>query len=105
MVNDVVIQNCCTKRIFFIRAIWEVHVCFLYLVPSSTCYKIGDVQVGSSSMQGAGAPTMFQAMRRIVDSLMHQSMGEGALERAINSSFLGKICVFRGCWMSLVPYD
>ena len=48
------------------------------------------IQVGSDSMQGAGAPTMFQAMRRIVDSLMHQSMGEGALERAIHSSFLGK---------------
>ncbi|KAJ1287248.1 hypothetical protein BS78_03G416300 [Paspalum vaginatum] len=45
-------------------------------------------EVGSDSMQGAGAPTMFQAMRRIVDSLMHQSMGEGALERAIHSSFL-----------------
>ncbi|XP_052167366.1 probable aspartyl aminopeptidase [Oryza glaberrima] len=45
-------------------------------------------EVGSNSMQGAGAPTMFHAMRRIVDSLMHQSMGEGALDRAINSSFL-----------------
>uniref|UniRef100_A0ACD6ASB8 Uncharacterized protein n=1 Tax=Avena sativa TaxID=4498 RepID=A0ACD6ASB8_AVESA len=45
-------------------------------------------EVGSDSMQGAGAPTMFHAMRRIVDSLMHQSMGEGALERAITSSFL-----------------
>ncbi|KAG2603517.1 hypothetical protein PVAP13_5KG776400 [Panicum virgatum] len=45
-------------------------------------------EVGSDSMQGAGASTMFQAMRRIVDSLMHQSMGEGALERAIHSSFL-----------------
>ncbi|KAL5229292.1 hypothetical protein ABZP36_017557 [Zizania latifolia] len=45
-------------------------------------------EVGSNSMQGAGAPTIFHAMRRIVDSLMHQSMGEGALERAINSSFL-----------------
>ncbi|CAL4971952.1 unnamed protein product [Urochloa decumbens] len=45
-------------------------------------------EVGSDSMQGAGAPTMFQAMRRIIDSVMHQSMGEGALERAIHSSFL-----------------
>ncbi|KAF7026395.1 hypothetical protein CFC21_038505 [Triticum aestivum] len=45
-------------------------------------------EVGSNSMQGAGAPTIFQAMRRIVDSLMHQSMGEGALERALTSSFL-----------------
>ncbi|TVU37007.1 hypothetical protein EJB05_18970, partial [Eragrostis curvula] len=45
-------------------------------------------EVGSDSMQGAGAPTMFHAMRRIVDSLIHQSMGEGALERAIHSSFL-----------------
>jgi hypothetical protein len=43
----------------------------------------GTVQVGSDSMQGAGAPTMFHAMKRIVDSLIHQSMGEGALERAI----------------------
>jgi hypothetical protein len=39
--------------------------------------------VGSDSLQGAGAPTMFHAMKRIVDSLIHQSMGEGALERAI----------------------
>ncbi|KAK3163112.1 hypothetical protein QOZ80_1BG0097810 [Eleusine coracana subsp. coracana] len=45
-------------------------------------------EVGSDSMQGAGAPTMFHAMKRIVDSLIHQSMGEGALERAIHSSFL-----------------
>ncbi|XP_078169543.1 Zn-dependent exopeptidases superfamily protein isoform X3 [Carex rostrata] len=46
------------------------------------------LNVGSNSMQGAGAPTMFQAMRRIVDNLVHQSMGEAAFERAIRSSFL-----------------
>ncbi|OAY77622.1 probable aspartyl aminopeptidase isoform X1 [Ananas comosus] len=45
-------------------------------------------EVGSNSPQGAGAPTMFQAMKRIVDNLSHQSMGESALERAIHSSFL-----------------
>ncbi|KAJ4757561.1 hypothetical protein LUZ62_067936 [Rhynchospora pubera] len=45
-------------------------------------------EVGSNSMQGAGAPTMFQAIRRIVDNLVHQSMGEAAFERAIRSSFL-----------------
>ncbi|XP_072979895.1 probable aspartyl aminopeptidase [Typha angustifolia] len=45
-------------------------------------------EVGSNSIQGAGAPTMFQAMRRIVDSLVHQSIGETALERAVHSSFL-----------------
>jgi aspartyl aminopeptidase len=71
------------------------------LVPSSTCYNynIDNVQVGSDSMQGAGAPTMFHAMRRIVDSLMHQSMGEGALERAITSSFLGMIRAYMVCWI------
>lgn len=42
-------------------------------------------------MQGAGAPTMFQAMRRIVDNLVHQSMGEAAFERAIRASFLGTV--------------
>jgi hypothetical protein len=40
-------------------------------------------------MQGAGAPTIFQAVRRIVDNLVHHSMGEAAFERAIRSSFLG----------------
>lgn len=49
------------------------------------------LQVGSASVQGAGAPTMFQAMRRIVDCLAHEYMGEGAFERAIRSSFLGMI--------------
>ncbi|KAE8816082.1 putative aspartyl aminopeptidase [Hordeum vulgare] len=48
----------------------------------------GNEEVGSNSMQRASAPTIFQAMRRIVDSLMHQSMGEGALERALTSPFL-----------------
>lgn len=45
-------------------------------------------EVGSDSVQGAGAPTMFQAMRRIIDGLAHEHIGEGAFERAIRSSFL-----------------
>lgn len=45
-------------------------------------------EVGSNSVQGAGAPTMFQAMRRIVDCLTHEYLEEGAFERAIRSSFL-----------------
>ncbi|WOK97311.1 hypothetical protein Cni_G06019 [Canna indica] len=45
-------------------------------------------EVGSDSMQGAGAPTMFQAMRRIVDCLTHERMTESYFERAIRSSFL-----------------
>lgn len=45
-------------------------------------------EVGSDSVQGAGAPTMFQAMRRIVDCLSHQYTGEGTFERAIRRSFL-----------------
>ncbi|CAL5322177.1 unnamed protein product [Camellia sinensis] len=45
-------------------------------------------QVGSNSIQGAGAPTMFQAMRRIVGCLAHEYVGEGAYERAIRQSFL-----------------
>ncbi|KAA8539146.1 hypothetical protein F0562_025838 [Nyssa sinensis] len=45
-------------------------------------------EVGSGSIQGAGAPTMFQAMRRIVDCLAHQYVGEGAFERSIRQSFL-----------------
>ncbi|XP_024973137.1 probable aspartyl aminopeptidase isoform X1 [Cynara cardunculus var. scolymus] len=45
-------------------------------------------EVGSDSMQGAGAPTMFQAMRRIVDCLANQLVREGILERAIRQSFL-----------------
>ncbi|ONK77587.1 uncharacterized protein A4U43_C02F8180 [Asparagus officinalis] len=45
-------------------------------------------EVGSESVQGAGAPTMFQSIRRIVDCLSHEYMGEGAFERAIHSSFL-----------------
>ncbi|XP_050210740.1 probable aspartyl aminopeptidase [Mercurialis annua] len=45
-------------------------------------------EVGSSSVQGAGAPTMFQAMRRIVGCLTHNKVGEGAVERTIRQSFL-----------------
>ncbi|KAK9156716.1 hypothetical protein Scep_003290 [Stephania cephalantha] len=45
-------------------------------------------EVGSGSVQGAGAPTMFQAMKRIVHCLAHEYVGEGAYERAIRESFL-----------------
>lgn len=45
-------------------------------------------EVGSNSTQGAGAPTIFQAMRRIVGCLAHEYVGEGAVERAIRQSFL-----------------
>lgn len=44
---------------------------------------------------------MFQAMKRIVDNLAHQSMGESALERAIHSSFLGMSL----CFDDFVLYD
>ncbi|KAL4576745.1 hypothetical protein LXL04_012844 [Taraxacum kok-saghyz] len=46
-------------------------------------------EVGSDSVQGAGAPTMFQAMRRITDCLCcNQYLNEGVFERAIRQSFL-----------------
>ncbi|KAI3427712.1 uncharacterized protein J3R85_009284 [Psidium guajava] len=45
-------------------------------------------EVGSDSLQGAGAPTMFQAIRRIIDSLADKYVGENAFERAIRKSFL-----------------
>lgn len=45
-------------------------------------------EVGSDSAQGAGAPTMFQAMRRIVDCLVHNYVGESVFERSIRQSFL-----------------
>uniref|UniRef100_A0A3Q7IPG6 aspartyl aminopeptidase n=1 Tax=Solanum lycopersicum TaxID=4081 RepID=A0A3Q7IPG6_SOLLC len=45
-------------------------------------------EVGSDSCQGAGAPTMFEAMRRITDCLSHQSAGETDFARAIRHSFL-----------------
>ncbi|RWR82345.1 putative aspartyl aminopeptidase isoform X1 [Cinnamomum micranthum f. kanehirae] len=45
-------------------------------------------EVGSDSVQGAGAPTMFQAMRRVVECLAHEYVGEGGFERAIRQSFL-----------------
>ncbi|KAF3434485.1 hypothetical protein FNV43_RR25588 [Rhamnella rubrinervis] len=45
-------------------------------------------EVGSGSVQGAGAPTMFQAMRRIVSCLAERYIGESAFERAIRQSFL-----------------
>ncbi|KAH7848221.1 hypothetical protein Vadar_015513 [Vaccinium darrowii] len=44
-------------------------------------------EVGSESAQGAGAPTMFEAMRWIV-SCLAQEYVEGAFERAIHHSFL-----------------
>lgn len=49
------------------------------------------MQVGSDSAQGAGAPTMFQAMRRIVDCLVHNYVGESIFERSIRQSFLGML--------------
>ncbi|KAK4279529.1 hypothetical protein QN277_011299 [Acacia crassicarpa] len=45
-------------------------------------------EVGSGSVQGAGAPTMFQAMRRIISSLTDSYVGEGSFERSIRQSFL-----------------
>lgn len=45
-------------------------------------------EVGSDSIQGAGAPTMFQAMRRIISCLARDNFNEGAVERAIRQSFL-----------------
>ncbi|GAU23527.1 hypothetical protein TSUD_40060 [Trifolium subterraneum] len=45
-------------------------------------------EVGSDSAQGAGAPTMFQAMRRIVAGLANTYVGEGTFERTIRQSFL-----------------
>lgn len=45
-------------------------------------------EVGSASLQGAGAPTMFQAMRRIVECLSHDYVREWGFERAIRQSFL-----------------
>lgn len=51
-------------------------------------------QVGSDSFQGAGAPTMFQAMRCIIDSLADKYVGESAFERAIRKSFLGTFCFY-----------
>lgn len=45
-------------------------------------------EVGSDSCQGAGAPTMFQAMRRIVSSLGNEQVSECTFDRAIRKSFL-----------------
>lgn len=47
--------------------------------------------MGSGSVQGAGAPTMFQAMKRIAGCLARNNVNEGAIERAIRQSFLGII--------------
>lgn len=94
MANDVVIQSFSQNNFLVeLSGMFNFICCTWSPFPY---YNLDCIQVGSNSMQGAGAPTMFHAMRRIVDSLMHQSMGEGALERAINSSFLGNICVSRG---------
>ncbi|XWS52258.1 hypothetical protein CRYUN_Cryun11dG0053100 [Craigia yunnanensis] len=46
-------------------------------------------RVGSDSFQGAGAPTMFQAMRCIVGSLANSYAGESTFDCAIRQSFLG----------------
>lgn len=50
--------------------------------------------MGSDSVQGAGAPTMFQAIRRISSGLTDSYAGEGAFERTIRQSFLGMIYIF-----------
>lgn len=50
---------------------------------------LATLQVGSDSYQGAGAPTMFEAMRRIVSCLGQKTVGECGFSRAIRHSFLG----------------
>ena len=55
--------------------------------------------MGSGSIQGAGAPTMFQAMRRIVGDLANNYVGEGSFERTIRQSFLG---ILSTCFLSKV---
>ncbi|KAG7032012.1 putative aspartyl aminopeptidase, partial [Cucurbita argyrosperma subsp. argyrosperma] len=45
-------------------------------------------EVGSGSIQGAGAPTMFQAMRRVASDIAQGHVGEGVFERAFRQSFL-----------------
>lgn len=45
-------------------------------------------EVGSDSYQGAGAPTMFEAMRRIVACLGQKTVDECSFSRAIRHSFL-----------------
>ncbi|KAL7147158.1 hypothetical protein ABFS83_06G089100 [Erythranthe nasuta] len=45
-------------------------------------------EVGSDSYQGAGAPTMFEAMRRIIACLGEPPVGECGFARAIRHSFL-----------------
>ncbi|XWS74669.1 hypothetical protein CRYUN_Cryun01aG0017800 [Craigia yunnanensis] len=47
------------------------------------------IGAGSDLFQGAGAPTMFQAMRCIVGSLANSYAGESAFDRAIRQSFRG----------------
>ncbi|KAJ7556737.1 hypothetical protein O6H91_05G096000 [Diphasiastrum complanatum] len=45
-------------------------------------------EVGSESAQGAGSPTMFQAMKRITRWLARDVSTEGIVERTIRKSFL-----------------
>ncbi|XP_074290089.1 putative aspartyl aminopeptidase isoform X2 [Silene latifolia] len=45
-------------------------------------------EVGSNSIQGAGAPTIFQAIRRIISCLADDKVSEGVVERVIRQSFL-----------------
>ncbi|KAK3029252.1 hypothetical protein RJ639_039097 [Escallonia herrerae] len=49
-------------------------------------------EVGSDSVQGAGAPTMFQGMRRIVDCLARQYVGEVSADMAhgVHPNFVDK---------------
>ncbi|MCO5601839.1 hypothetical protein L7F22_055964 [Adiantum nelumboides] len=45
-------------------------------------------EVGSDSAQGAGSPTMFQAISRISNFFSNTSVQEGLVERSIRRSFL-----------------
>ncbi|CAI9091338.1 OLC1v1026347C2 [Oldenlandia corymbosa var. corymbosa] len=45
-------------------------------------------EVGSDSYQGAGAPTIFEGMRRIIDCLDSQCVRENRFARAVRHSFL-----------------
>lgn len=53
------------------------------------------LQVGSDSYQGAGAPTMFEAMRRIIACLGQPAVGECGFARAIHNSFLGMLILWQ----------
>ncbi|KAJ7556735.1 hypothetical protein O6H91_05G096000 [Diphasiastrum complanatum] len=79
-------EHMTSRRDCFITFDTSIHNKNVYLGDFSS-HRV-KCKVGSESAQGAGSPTMFQAMKRITRWLARDVSTEGIVERTIRKSFL-----------------